>query len=290
VALAGILAALRITGGRLERQRVLLAGAGLAGIGIARLMRAALVAAGADPLSARRSLLLLDSRGLLRDAAPCDELKRPFASTEGELQALRLADMRADDLPEIVRRFQPTVLIGASGTPGLFGETTVRAMAAGAERPVLLPLSNPTRMAECTPAEALRWTDGRAILATGSALGPVEYRGRVYEIGQAHNAFVFPGLALGCILGEAREVGDELFLAAAHAVAGSVGDERLARGAVLPDTATCARSASPSPRASSCAPQAGGRPADPRRGHRAPDPQLHVDPAYLSYAEVPPAP
>lgn len=236
VVLAGILSALRLTAEPLAEQRILMSGAGIAGIGIARLLRAALREAGLAEEGARRRLVLLDSHGLLTEAsAGRDAVKRPFALGEVDLAALDMAQSRPDDLVEAVRRFRPTILIGASGTPGLFSERVVRAMTEHVARPILLPLSSPTRMAECTPAEALRWTDGQAILATGSSFNPVEYRGRAHEIAQAHNALVFPGLALGCIVSEAREVSDELFLAVAHALAECVGENRLERGAVYPD-------------------------------------------------------
>jgi malic enzyme len=292
VALAAILAALRLTGGRLEEQRILVAGAGLAGLGIARLVRAALAEAGADPAEARRGLMLMDSRGVLVEGSSGDALKRPFALMREDLQAVGLAEARLDDLPDLVRRARPTVLIGASGTPGLFGESVVRAMAASTERPVILPLSSPTRMAECTPAEALRWTEGRAILATGGAFAPVEYKGRVHEIAQAHNAFVFPGLALGCILGEVREVGDALFLAAARALAAGVGHERLARGAVLPDVRelrAVSRGVATAVLQAARAPGAGAAPA-PEEDVEALVRDSTWDPDYASYVEAPPAP
>jgi malic enzyme len=235
VAVGGILAALRSLHQALAEQRAVLVGSGAAGIGIARLIRLAMKQEGVPADVIRRATVMLDSRGLVFEGrTPLDNDKRELALGPAEMASYGFTPAEAYDLETVVRHVRPTILIGTSGTPGTFPEPAVRAMARHTHRPIVFPLSNPTSQAEATPAEILEWTDGRALVATGSPFDAVEYGGRRHVIGQANNVFVFPGVGLGLIASGAREVTDEIFLAAARTLAGMVSEERLATGALYP--------------------------------------------------------
>jgi malic enzyme len=235
VAVAGILAGAHRTGVALRDQRVVLLGAGAAGIGIACLLRRTLERAGLSGDALRLAIASLDTHGLLVDDRPIeDEHKRPFAWPQELAKAQGLGGDQPRDLLAVVRAVKPTVLIGTSGEAGRFTEEIVREMARHVDRPLIFPLSNPTSQSEAVPADVIRWTDARAIVATGSPFAPVPWGGREIRIGQANNAFVFPGVGLGLLLSEAKEVTEEMFAAAAGALAGQVSAVDRAEGCLFP--------------------------------------------------------
>ncbi len=224
VNLAAALSALKVTGGRLEDQRVVIFGAGTAGAGIADQLRDAMVANGLDIAEATSRFFLLGSMGLL--LASQDDLLRDFqrgyARSGSDVEGWRRDDRGRIGLAEVVRRVHPTILIGTSGQPGAFREEIVRDMAAHCARPLVMPLSNPTSLSEANPADLLEWTCGQALVATGSPFEPVTYDKTVHIIAQANNALVFPGLGLGAIVAQAKRVTDSMLHAAATAIAEQV--------------------------------------------------------------------
>jgi malate dehydrogenase (oxaloacetate-decarboxylating) len=190
---------------------------------------------GLPPDEIGRSIVQLDSKGLTFLGRPgLEGDKREFALPAEEMERFGFDGTQRHDLEEVVRRVEPTMLIGATGVAGSITEAAVRAMAAHVGTPVLFALSNPTSQSEVVPADVLAWTDGRAIVATGSPFDPVRVDGADRLIGQANNAFCFPGIGLGAIVSEVREITDEMFLVAAEACAESVSDERLSRGSLYP--------------------------------------------------------
>ena len=245
VNLAAVLAATRATRVPLAEHRIVIFGMGTAGAGIADQLTAAMVTEGMAHAEARRRFWAVDRQGLLtRDMAVLSDLQRRYARDPAEVAGWRRDGPDVSDgigLAEVISRVHPTVLIGTSGRAGAFTEAVVRDMAAHTERPVILPMSNPTVLSEAVPADLIKWTDGRALVAAGSPYGAVDLGGIHYEIGQANNALVFPGLGLGVIAARARRVTDGMLLAAARAVAGLVdisapGDPLLPRVADLRET------------------------------------------------------
>ncbi len=235
VVVAGILAALRHSGEPIADQRLVFLGAGAAGLGIARLVSQVMRSAGAAPHAVRSAIVMLDSRGLVFEGRDhLDQDKRPFALRDPAMARYGFAPASAYDLETVVRHVAPTILIGTSGTQGAFTEAAIGEMAARTTAPIVFPLSNPTSKSEATPADVLRWTDGRALVATGSPFGPVDVAGVARLVGQANNVFIFPGVGLGAIVSRASEVTDGMFLAAATTLAGLVPAERLAAGALYP--------------------------------------------------------
>jgi malate dehydrogenase (oxaloacetate-decarboxylating) len=243
VNLAAVLAAVKATGIELPDHRIVIFGAGSAGTGIADQLTAALVASGLTTAAARARFWAVDRHGLIvADADGLSDAQLKYARDSAGVEDWhRDATVGGIPLVEVVRRVHPTVLIGTSARGGAFTQDIVKDMAAHADRPVIMPMSNPTELAEARPADLIEWTGGRALVATGSPFPPVEYRSNTYVIGQANNALVFPGLGLGTIAVRATEITDGMLSAAAHAVAslvdtGTVGVPLLPEVAALRDT------------------------------------------------------
>jgi malate dehydrogenase (oxaloacetate-decarboxylating) len=236
VVLAAALAATRASGTRMADQRVVIHGAGTAGVGVADMLREVMVADGLDPEAAARRFWCLGRQGLLTDDR-LDNLRdfqRPYARPAAEVAGwARTGTGRGPSLADVVGHVHPTMLIGTSTQPGAFTEAIVRQMAAHTQRPVIMPLSNPTSKSEAVPADLIAWTDGRALVATGSPFDPVVHEDTTYRIAQANNALVFPGLGLGVAVARARRVSDRMLAAAADAVAG-LSDATTPGAALLP--------------------------------------------------------
>jgi malate dehydrogenase (oxaloacetate-decarboxylating) len=233
VAVAAIYSALNVTGTRLDAQRIVIVGAGSAGTGISDQIVAAMVAEGLPEAEALSRLWLADRHGLLHsgmtDLAP---FQKRYAQPLERLNGWARDDSGGFALAEVVEQVKPTVLIGTTGQPGAFPSGVVREMARHVERPAIFPLSNPTSRSEATPEDLISWTDGRALVATGSPFPPVSYRGRTFPIAQCNNAYIFPGVGLGVISSRSRRVPDAMFLAAARAL-GNASPTRTDRDAAL---------------------------------------------------------
>lgn len=232
VTLAAVKSACKITGQPLTEQRILVFGPGSAGIGNADQICAAMMLEGLSEQEARSRFWAYDQRGLLTDRTEnVLDFQLPYIRSERECAGWQRQESGLISLLETVRRVKPTVLIGTSGVSGAFSEQIIKEMAKHTERPLIMPMSNPTVLAEAEPENLLKWTEGRALIATGSPFAPVMYNGTLYEIGQANNALVFPGLGLGAIVVKAKRFTESMFSAVADAVGTQVSLDR--EGAAL---------------------------------------------------------
>jgi malate dehydrogenase (oxaloacetate-decarboxylating) len=217
--LAAVFSAIRAAGTRLRDARIVIYGAGTAGLGIADMMRDQMVRDGLTFQEATRRFYPLGLGGLLVDDAPdLLDFQQPYARPRAEVQDWAVGD-RGIGLAEVIGRVHPTILIGTSTHSGAFTEAVVKQMAAHTERPIIMPLSNPTSKCEALPEDLIAWTDGRVLTATGSPFGPVTHHDRIYHIAQSNNALVFPGLGLGVVVARASRISDRMLAAAADAVA-----------------------------------------------------------------------
>lgn len=219
VVLGGIFGAMDITGEKLTDQVYLCYGGGSAGAGIADRVHAEMVAEGLSPEEAYKRFFMIDKQGLLfDDMEDLTPAQKPFAKKRSDFEGK--GDMT--NLLEVIKTVKPTILVGTSTNPGAFTKEVVKAMCENTERPVIFPISNPTKKLEATAQQVIEWSDGKAFVATGVPSGTISYKGVDYEIGQANNALIYPGLGLGMLASEAKLLTDEMIGAAAHSLSGIV--------------------------------------------------------------------
>ncbi len=236
VAAAAMHAAARISGEEFRNSRTVVYGAGAAGVGIARQIRRQLQQEGVEGEALARAIITLDSRGVVsEDRDDLDKNKRDFAWRSEWLDELGLQGQDRKDLAKVVDAFKGNVLIGTSGQAGSFTEDVVRSAARHSDHPVILPLSNPTDISEAKPADIMKWTDGTALVATGSPFDPVEVGGEKRRIGQANNVFVFPGIGLGAIVSGATEVTGSMIGASSTALAHALEESTIEERCLMPE-------------------------------------------------------
>ncbi|MEO1887504.1 MAG: NAD-dependent malic enzyme, partial [Methyloprofundus sp.] len=223
VTVGTLISAVKTAGLSLGEQNVVFLGAGSAGCGIAEQIIAAMVLQDIPEAQARSQIFMVNSRGLIQDAAPA---KFPFQQRLAQAfdRVVNWADEGAESISllQVIKQAKPAILIGVSGQPGLFTEEIIREMTAGTARPIIFPLSNPTARIEATPEDLINWSAGKAIVATGSPFSPVQYNGQSYPIAQCNNSYIFPGMGLGILASRASRVTDGMLMAAAIALSESV--------------------------------------------------------------------
>jgi malic enzyme len=235
VVMAGLNSALRIKKESLAQQRIVILGAGAAGLGVARQIKAQLAEEGVGDAGQLEAVAVLDRGGLLvDDGRMMDPYKRELAWSPAMAREHGLEDPSERMLFDVVRKLRPTMLIGVSGVAGAFDERVVREMAAHVERPVIFPSSNPSSSSEARPADLYRWTDCRCLVAAGSPFRDVECDGRRFRVGQGNNVFIFPGLGLGAVASNASRITNGMTTAASKALAERVTDEECELGLLFP--------------------------------------------------------
>jgi malate dehydrogenase (oxaloacetate-decarboxylating) len=238
VAAGTLLAAFKVTGQPIRDQRIAIVGAGSAGIGIANLLLRVMIDAGLPESEARRRFYAIDRDGLLVEGMPgVLDFQLPFAQSPAAVANWHRARADTIGLADVVANAEPTVLIGVSGQPGIFREDIIRQMALAVARPIIFPLSNPTSRSEAKPQDLTEWTEGRAVIGTGSPFPPVVCDGRSFAVDQTNNAYVFPGIGLGVLAVRARRVTDTMFVAATKVLAEISPAARDAHSPLLPPVA-----------------------------------------------------